>query len=79
MSYRIIRTEFRRCWWLCFWNSLLAASITLPLQVRKGKKHIAEYKADKPLCGTWAEIDGQIATLGHLAISDIASSISELT
>lgn len=29
------------------------------LQARKGKKHTAEYKADKPLCGTWAEIDGQ--------------------
>ncbi|KAL3144168.1 hypothetical protein ABBQ32_003952 [Trebouxia sp. C0010 RCD-2024] len=27
--------------------------------VRKGKKHIAEYKADKPLCGTWAEIDDE--------------------
>ena len=28
------------------------------LQVRKGQKHTAEYKADRPLCGTWAEIDG---------------------
>ncbi|KAL3154678.1 hypothetical protein ABBQ38_011227 [Trebouxia sp. C0009 RCD-2024] len=27
--------------------------------VRKGKKHVAEYKADKPLCGTWAEIDDE--------------------
>ncbi|DBA90468.1 TPA: hypothetical protein ACH3X1_003733 [Trebouxia sp. C0004] len=25
--------------------------------IRKGKKHTAEYKADRPLCGTWAEID----------------------
>lgn len=29
------------------------------MQARKGKKHTAEYKADKPLCGTWAEIDGE--------------------
>lgn len=35
----------------------------LALQVRKGKKHTAEYKADKPLCGTWAEIDGQLTAL----------------
>lgn len=35
----------------------------LPLQVRKSKKHTAEYKADKPLCGTWAEIDGDMTTL----------------
>ena len=29
------------------------------LQARNGQKHTAEYQADKPLCGTWAEIDGK--------------------
>ena len=32
-------------------------------QIRKGKKHTAEYKADRPLCGTWAEIDGESASV----------------
>lgn len=29
------------------------------MQARIGQKHTAEYRADKPLCGTWAEIDGR--------------------
>lgn len=33
------------------------------VQIRKGKKHTAEYKADRPLCGTWAEIDGESASV----------------
>lgn len=32
-------------------------------QIRKGKKHTAEYKSDRPLCGTWAEIDGESASV----------------
>ena len=41
--------------WLDCWFLII-------LQVRKGRKHTAEYKADKPLCGTWAEIDGEAHT-----------------
>lgn len=54
------------------------------LQARKGKKHTAEYKADRPLCGTWAEIDGEaplsIASIGlpSLYCMYVASSKSTL-
>lgn len=46
-----------------FLHFCVECQLDVPLQVRKGKKHTAEYKADKPLCGTWAEIDGRMKTL----------------
>ena len=29
------------------------------MQPRKRQKHVAEYVADRPLCGSWAELDGE--------------------
>lgn len=58
-----------------FWHLVSHAAHLLPTtllcnvtanvcaQIRKGKKHTAEYKADKPLCGTWAETDGEFASV----------------
>lgn len=37
---------------------MLDLRLALLVQARNGQKHTAEYRADKPMCGTWAEIDG---------------------
>ena len=35
------------------------------VQPRKRQKHVAEYVADRPLCGSWAELDGELSASLH--------------
>ncbi|KAA6428969.1 MAG: hypothetical protein FRX49_01079 [Trebouxia sp. A1-2] len=47
--------------------------------IRKGKKHTAEYKADKPLCGTWAETDEEsLAPMDDFLRASLPATVAPL-